>query len=181
MKISGVVLFILMLLALSGCAQRGRKGETKSTDTSEMLPSYSLEDVTHYQYEAGNLKSKIMFQKGDFFEELQELRVEKCRFVYYDSNGNSVSNGHSDKATLYEGKSLLVAEDNVVVISEENRATLQTDYLEWRGDSSQFVTDRFVTIIRENGDTLQGTGMITDLALNYVTVKRNVEGIMEAQ
>ena len=58
---------------------------------------------------------------------------------------------------------------------------LKTDYLEWRGDSSQFVTDSFVTITRENGDTLQGTGMITDLALNYVTVKRNVRGNMEVE
>ena len=58
---------------------------------------------------------------------------------------------------------------------------LQTDYLEWRGKSSQFVTDSFVTITRENGDTLQGTGMITDVALNYVTVKNNVRGSMEAE
>jgi len=174
-------LVILMLCAPLGCTQRDGKSEPKSTGTSGMLPAYSLEEVTHYQYEAGKLKIKVMFEKGDFFEELQELRVEKCRFVYYDSNGNSVSRGHSNKAVLYEGSSLLVAEDDVVVISEENGGMLKTDYLEWRGDSSQFVTDSFVTITRENGDTLQGIGMITDLALNYVTVKRNVRGSMEAE
>ena len=164
-----------------GCTQRDLKSESDMTGISGMLPAYSLEEVTHYQYEAGKLKIKVMFESGDFFEELQELRVEKCRFVYYDSNGNSVSSGRSDRAILYEGNSLLVAEENVVVTSEESRAMLKTDYLEWRGNSSQFVTDSFVTITRENGDSLQGTGMITDLALNNVTVKRNVRGSMEAE
>jgi len=181
MRLLYTLLVISMLYTFLGCTQRDAKSESKSTETSGMLPAYSLEQVTHYQYEAGKLKIKVMFENGDFFEELQELRVEKCRFVYYDSNGDSVSSGHSNKATLYEGNSLLVAEGNVVVTSEENRAMLKTDYLEWRGDSSQFVTDRFVTITRENGDTLQGTGMITDLALNYVTVNRNVKGNMEAE
>ena len=181
MKIVYCVLLIILLHGVIACEKRDRRSEVESVKASEMLPAYSLEDVTHYQYEAGILKAKLIFEKGDFFEELQELRVENCRFVYYDSNGDSVSRGHSNRATLYEGNSLLVAEDDVVVISEENRATLKTDYLEWRGDSSQFVTDRFVTITRENGDILQGTGMITDLALNYVTVNKNVEGIMEVE
>ena len=174
-------LAILLLYTFLGCTRSDRKSEAGSGEVPVVLPAYSLEAVTHYQYEAGKLKIMVMFEYGDFFEELGELRVEKCRFVYYDSNGDSVSSGHSNKATLYEGNSLLAAEDNVVVTSEENRAMLKTDYLEWRGDSSQFVTDRFVTITRENGDTLQGTGMITDLALNYVTVQRDVKGSMEAE
>jgi LPS export ABC transporter protein LptC len=181
MSFRWLILGILILCFFAGCARREKGEEPDSDGSTETLPAYRLENVTHYQYEAGDLKIKVIFEKGDFFEEFQELRIEECRFVYYDSNGNSVSRGHSNKATLYEGNSLLVAEDDVVVTSEENGATLKTDYLEWRGDSSQFVTDRFVTITRENGDILQGTGLITDLALNYVTVKRNVEGSMEAE
>ena len=155
------------------------EGPGKRSGAPEILPTNSLEDVTHYQYEAGNLMLKVMIEHGDFFDELQELRVENCRFVYYDIYGNRVSTGHSRKAILYEGNSRLVAEDNVVVISEENGGRLETDYLEWRGDSAQFVTESFVILTRENGDTLQGIGMITDVALNYVTVKRNVRGSLE--
>ncbi len=179
MRVLFGTLVILIIGTAFGCSQRDRENEPDSAGAPEILPTYSLEDVTHYQYEAGNLMLKVMFEHGDFFDELQELRVENCRFVYYDIYGNRVSTGHSRKAILYEGNARLVAEDNVVVISEENGGRLETDYLEWRGDSAQFITESFVTITRENGDTLQGIGMITDVALNYVTVKRNVRGSLE--
>jgi LPS export ABC transporter protein LptC len=181
MKFKCYILILLMVSTCSGCSPRKGEVTAGSDDNQEVLPAYSLEDVTHYQYEAGNLMLKIMFEKGDFYDEQQELRVEKCSFVYYDIDGNRVSTGRSRKAVLYKGRSQLVAEDDVVVISEENGGMLQTDYLEWRGDSAQFVTESFVTITRQNGDTLQGIGMITDVALNYVTVKRDVRGSIEAE
>ena len=172
---------MLMISMCSSCSQRKGDFSADSADNREVLPSYSLEDVTHYQYEAGSLMLKIMFEQGSFYDEQQELRVEKCRFVYYDIDGNRVSTGRSRKAVLYKGRSQLVAEDDVVVISEENGGMLQTDYLEWRGDSAQFVTESFVTITRQNGDILQGIGMITDVALNYVTIKRDVRGSIESE
>jgi LPS export ABC transporter protein LptC len=181
MKFKPCTLILILISICSSCSQRKGEDAAGSANTQEVLPAYSLEDVTHYQYEAGNLMLKIMFEHGDFYDEQQELRVEKCRFVYYDINGNRVSTGQSEKAVLYKDRSQLVAEDDVVVISEENGGKLQTDYLEWRGDDAQFVTESFVTITRQNGDTLQGIGMITDVALNYVTVKRDVRGSIEAE
>ncbi len=175
------MLIMSMISMCSSCSQRKGEFTAGSTGNREVLPSYSLEDVTYYQYEAGSLMLKIMFEQGSFYDEQQELRVEKCRFVYYDIYGNMVSTGRSRKAVLYKGRSQLVAEDDVVVISEENGGMLQTDYLEWRGDSAQFVTESFVTITRQNGDTLQGIGMITDVALNYVTIKRDVRGSIESE
>jgi LPS export ABC transporter protein LptC len=172
---------LLFMLVLSGCSQRGGQGADRGKAEPEAVPAYSLEDVTHYQYDDGVLRLKVNFDRGAYYDDRQELRIENCMFVYYDSDGNEVSTGRSRRATIHRESSQLIAEEDVVIVSEVNRGRLETDYLEWRGDESQFVTESYVTITRDNGDTLQGVGMITDMALNYVTIKRDVRGSFEAQ
>jgi lipopolysaccharide export system protein LptC len=53
---------------------------------------------------------------------------------------------------------------------------LNTEYLEWHGNENQFTTDRFVTITQENGDTISGVGMVADIGLKKVSIKKDVKG-----
>jgi len=168
-------------LTLGSCIKSTEVKPVAVTEEPEAVPAYILKDVTHFQYASGMLRLKIDFDLGYYYEEAGELRIENCNFVYYDRTEEEISLGRSKKATLYQKGSLLVAEDEVVIVSKTNRATLETDYLEWQGGESQFVTDSFVTITRENGDMLQGIGMITDVALNYVTIKQDVRGSFSPQ
>jgi len=172
----------LCVSALSAYSS-GEKNEppVESQQATSAVPHYSLQNVTHYHYEMGVLRVKIVFEKGDFFSELNELHVENCSFVYYDSSGGSLSRGQSKRAVLYQNQSQLMAEDDVVVISDINGGRLDTDYLEWQGDRNQFSTESFVTITRENGDILQGIGMVADVALRYVNIKKNVRGSIKAE
>ena len=62
-------LAILLLYTFLGCTRSDRKSEAGSGEVPVVLPAYSLEAVTHYQYEAGKLKIMVMFEYGDFFEE----------------------------------------------------------------------------------------------------------------
>jgi LPS export ABC transporter protein LptC len=168
-------------ITLGGCAGSTEVKPEDVTEEPEAVPAYILKDVTHFQYVSGMLRLKIDFDRGYYYEEAGELRIENCNFVYYDRTEEEISLGRSNKATLYQKDSLLVAEDEVVIVSKTNRTTLETDYLEWWGGESRFVTDSFVTITRENGDRLQGIGMITDVALNYVTIKKDVRGSFSPQ
>jgi LPS export ABC transporter protein LptC len=102
--------------------------------------------------------------------------VENCRFVYYDKEGKVVSRGSSKFAKLFENGNELVAEENVVVISEENGGRLDTEYLEWHGNKNRFSTDRFVIITQKNGDTISGVGMVADIGLKMVTIQKDVKG-----
>jgi LPS export ABC transporter protein LptC len=170
------VLILTVLFLLPACS-RSRDAELKNeVKDAENLPAYKLQDVTHYQYEEGILRLELTFERGSYFTNRDELRVENCSFVYYDIDGEKVSTGSSKEAVLFKNKSLLIAQNDVVVVSEVNRGKLETEYLEWKGKVDRFVTDQFVTMTRENGDTLQGIGMITDVALNYVTIKKDVKG-----
>ena len=165
------------LLILSGCAD-GRKERKAAAETggNVQLPEYILHDVTHSFYDSGVLKLRVNFERGAYFSGRHELTVENCAYIYYDSEGGVLSRGRSKRATLFSGDSRLVAEDDVVIVSEVNGGVLKTDSLEWLGQKNQFSTNDFVTVRRVNGDMISGKGMVADLALRVVTIKRNVKG-----
>ena len=126
-----ILSILLTATALIGCTSRAKeKDVSQPLPSASVIPDYTLQDVVHYHYDFGILRIKVFFKRGVFFTEKDELHVENCRFVYYDSNGVIESRGESKKATLYENESYLVARDDVIVISEVNGARLETDYLE---------------------------------------------------
>jgi LPS export ABC transporter protein LptC len=169
-------LFLLFNPLSPGYGVKNDRDDVEYSDDGSVVPDYILHDVIHFHYEEGFLKVKVNFEKGNYYNEQGELRVENCQFVYYDINNEVVSRGSSNKAKLYSNDSVLVAEENVVVISEENKGKLETEYLEWHGDENQFTSDRFVKITQENGDTISGVGMIADVGLKKVTIKKDVKG-----
>jgi LPS export ABC transporter protein LptC len=172
-----VYLFIFLLVPLVLVC--GKKDEVYGEEAEEdvtQVPDYVFYDVIHHHYEDGVKKVKIIFEKGRYLSVSNELMVDKCRFVYYDRKGEIVSSGSSKRATLFTDGTMLIAEEDVVVISEETKGRLDTEYLEWHGNENQFTSDRFVTITQENGDTISGVGMVADIGLKRVTIKRDVRG-----
>jgi LPS export ABC transporter protein LptC len=169
--------FFLIAVILSGCSGKERESHGAPVDGSgERVPDYILHNVTHYYYENGIKKSTITFETGEYYSDQEELYVEKCNYIYYDMNGNVKSRGSSDRARIFNNGSLIISEDNVVLVSETNSAVLETDYLEWHGDEESFTTDSFVTITRTNGDIITGYGMVADLAISLVTIQKDAKG-----
>jgi len=174
LKQTPVILFVIFISF--NCSSREKTKTEDSNSNKSPIPDYIFHDVIHYHYENGTLKTKIVFEKGDFYSASNELSIENCSFVYYDIDGLVISRGSSKKAKVYGDQSELIAERDVVVISEENKGRLETEYLEWHGDQDQFTTDRFVTITQENGDTITGVGMTADVGLKLITIHKDVRG-----
>jgi LPS export ABC transporter protein LptC len=164
-----------LLVSLALCAA-GTRETSLPPEPEGPVPRYSLEQVQHFHYQQGDLRVKVAFEHGEFFSESGELRVEKCSFVYYDSSGAPLSRGSSQRAVLFENRSRLEASRDVEIVSAVNGATLRTEHLVWEGGENRFTTEEEVLITRENGDILQGVGMVADVALNVVTIQRNVHG-----
>ena len=176
-KHKSLVVLLLMIVSLGGCFSKVKDSLTvQGGDHTERVPDYVIHNVTHYYYENGIKKSKITFESGEYYSDREELNVENCNYIYYDKDGNIKSKGSSDRAQIFKGGSLIISEDNVVLVSETNNAVLKTDYLEWHGDEEQFYTDHFVTITRTNGDIITGYGMLADIALRFITIQKNARG-----
>lgn len=177
-----LLVYITLFLPLV-CHASGNKEPEKVVSPSQTtdIPDYILHDVIHYQYDSGVLKVKVIFEGGSFSRGEEELLVENCSFEYYDSNEVVISRGSAKKATIFRDRSELIADGDVVVVSELDGAKLETNHLEWHGKSNQFTTESFVTITRGNGDIIQGYGMISDVALRYIKIKKNVRGIIKSK
>ncbi|MFW6138750.1 MAG: LPS export ABC transporter periplasmic protein LptC [Spirochaetota bacterium] len=170
------VVYIIAGAGLAAGAQKPPSHPQNTTSEQEPLPEYVVYDVTHYHYQNGHLRVEIRFDRGEFYSEDNQLHVENCNFVYYDINGNVLSRGSSKRAVLFRKNSVLIARKDVKVVSEVNQATLETQYLRWSGETNQYTTDEFVTITRKNGDWVSGVGMVADVALEYVAIKKDVRG-----
>ena len=170
-------IILLICVSLSGCLSKGKESRiNQSGDSSGPVPDYIFQNVTHYYYEDGIKKSMIMFESGEYYSEHEELYVVKCNYIYYDIDGTVSSRGSSDRAKIFNNGSLIISEDNVVIISETNNTVLETEYWEWHGDEEQFITDRFVNVTRTNGDIITGYGMLADIAIRFVTINKDAKG-----
>ena len=172
-----ICVLLLFSFCLVGCSdnEKSRTGEVPDIK-EEQVPEYSLMEVKHYHYKDGLLRLEITFEEGEYYSDTEELNIDNCTYIYYDINETIVSKGRSRKAKVFDNQSLIIAEKDVVIISEVNGAVLETDYLEWHGKEEQFVTERPVTITRQNGDMISGIGMIADITLRYITIKKGVTG-----
>ena len=172
------VLLTPLLFLLPAYGEGIKDGST--ADASEyqekILPDYALKNVKHYHYEEGILRLEVTFEDGEYYSAGQELHIENCSFLYYDIDETLISRGRSKRAKIFSEQSLIIAENDVVIISEVNGGVLETEYLEWHGHEDRFVTDRPVVITRRNGDTISGKGMIADIALRFVTLESDVRG-----
>ena len=177
--IRSVVFTFSVLIFFSGCGNLSRIGDSQKEEQSrETLPAYVMQDVTYYYYSDGYLQVKMDFETGEYYAEKEELRIANCTYLYYDINENILSRGRSKSATIHTDRSLIIAEDEVVIISELNGGVLETDRLEWHGEKEQFLTESYVRLTRKNIDSITGKGMVADIALRKVTIKKDVRGIL---
>ncbi|KPJ81986.1 MAG: hypothetical protein AMS17_19215 [Spirochaetes bacterium DG_61] len=176
-KILSAVLFLFLLLPVFGGGKKGTDvSDTSFSGQEQTLPEYELRGVRHYHYEDGVLQFEVTFEEGEYFAGSQELYVENCHFVYYDKNKAIISRGSSRSARIYGERTLVIAEKDVVIVSDVNGTVLETDYLEWHGEEEKFITESPVRITRKNGDTISGRGMVADLALRFITIQSDVKG-----
>ncbi len=85
---------------------------------------------------------------------------------FYDELGNHSSTLTSDFSTVSQPNNIMVAFENVVVVSDSG-VTLITEELNWDNEQHIVYTDKFVTFVTET-DTLFGQGFESDRSLkNY--------------
>jgi LPS export ABC transporter protein LptC len=97
---------------------------------------------------------------------------------FYDANGKETSNLTADSGLVRESTKWMVANGNVVVVTEDS-SRLETEQLFWYGDQEMIKTDSFVTVY-QHGDTLRGYGLETDHGLKRVKIKRQVSGTLKS-
>ena len=164
------VIIPLLFLSLVFC---------RSNTPEEKTPSSKKDkepDQEYWGFEYTLSKKGIIYAKvvaGHSSRYLSENNVyldEDIKVDFFDDNGKHTSLLTAEKGYVNEGSHDMVAENNVVVVSDSGVA-LKTDELQWIEKENKIFTDKYVTVITSR-DTLYGYGFVSDRSLKNWEIKK---------
>ncbi|UCD94181.1 MAG: LPS export ABC transporter periplasmic protein LptC [Candidatus Zixiibacteriota bacterium] len=175
---------LVILAAMLGCGEKNEikapgVGEADSLASVRIRPDQQISEAEIALFN-GPVRTTVI--KADYIEKFnkQDSTLAWGLDVYfYDREGKESSHLVADSGLVRETTKMLVANGNVVVVTPEDSARLETEQLFWNGRSEMITTDKFVTIY-QHGDTLQGYGLEADRGLKRVKIKRQVKGTVKS-
>jgi LPS export ABC transporter protein LptC len=110
------------------------------------------------------------------FAEGEPTQLEGLKVRFYDGSESVRSTLTSRRGEFQPERSILVAEDSVVVVTREHER-LETEYLEWDPEVGRVRTPRPFTLYR-GGDVVTGVGIEADPDLRHYTVSRDLRVVV---
>lgn len=98
-----------------------------------------------------------------------EARLTEPRIVFY-RNGRPASTAVSKRASVKGQSRDVTLEEEVVIVSDEEKSTLRTDILHYDSKDRRFHTDSPVVVDRP-GARVKGTGMDADSTLSTIRIR----------
>jgi len=124
----------------------------------------------------GKLLWKLAADKAYIFSSIKRIRLFDIMLFYYKKDRSIDAFVSSDRGVIGVDDQDLSLFGNVVVKSR-NDTILKTEELHWCDDIKKVFTDKFVYIKKNNGDIITGYGMIADIDLDKVIMKKvDMEG-----
>ncbi|MFW5879191.1 MAG: LPS export ABC transporter periplasmic protein LptC [bacterium] len=135
-------------------------------------PIESAFDVKIIYSEYANVKMILESPKMDKYEgEKQYLEMpEGVNVVFFDSLGNESSSLKANYAINYEEDNIMEAHNDVVVVNEK-KEKLNTEFLVWDKEQAIIYTDKFVKITTGD-EVLFGDGFESDERFEQWVIKK---------
>ncbi|MCK5125229.1 MAG: LPS export ABC transporter periplasmic protein LptC [candidate division Zixibacteria bacterium] len=171
-RIIANVLACIGIFVFIGC---GSKGEPMNESVEAVFDSIQPDQITSnahiYLYKAGRKTTDLTADEIRQFTKLDSSIATNLYVLFFDSTGERVSTLIARNGYIREKDNFLAVSDSVVLIGEDS-VKLITEYLEWDSEKDSIMTDSFVTIIRNNSDTLTSYGMQSDPTLKNISFKK---------
>lgn len=177
------ILALSAIYAVTGCSDKSEikapgVSQADSTEVVRLRPDQQIRGA-HIGLFDGSIKTTDI--QAEYIEKYvkQDSTLAWGLVVhFYDADGKETSNLTADSGLVRESIKWMVANGNVVVVTEDS-SRLETEQLFWHGTERMIKTDSFVTIY-QHGDTLRGYGLETDEGLKRVKIKRQVSGTLKS-
>lgn len=179
-KFANIIVMATALLIgtiiLSSCADNDSSSEIAMDQAEGILQPDQITSNAHILlYSGGNKTTDLQADEIWQFTMLDSAIAFGLYVEFYDTTGARISTLTSREGYIREKDNYLAVSGSVVVIGRDS-VRLETEYLEWDGGKDSVVTDSFVTVIWEEGDTLMSYGLQSDPQLKDVTFKHKVSG-----
>ena len=164
--LKGGIIFALLLLSCHSTEEpapsaTNAEGPDQEGWNSKITVTSNGRIAAHVEYshmEKYSKKRQVQFDSG--------IKVD-----FYNNKGEHTSHLIADKGQLFEDTNDVEARENVIAKSDSG-ITLRSQSLRWLNRTQKIVTEDFVTITTQKGDTLRGKGFESDQNLKNWFIKK---------
>ena len=164
----------LLLIAIGGCSSDKSNTSALTDDDSLFRPDSEVRGARIYLYDRGKVTSAIYSDRILKFEQQDSTAAYKLDIDILDSLGNVSTHVVGDSGFIRETKGQVNIFGNVVVTTDDG-AVLETEYLWWDSNTDRIKTDAFVHITRGD-DVITGWGLDADNRLKDFKILSQVSG-----
>lgn len=171
-----------VLVVLASSCHLNYGGAQIAQKIEEGVPDLILTDFQHTSVRHDRKTFEISAGKSELFSQKKIQTLDSVDFREYDSEGKVITQGHADHAVLHTDTNDVELTGNIQFYSKSESAHITCTYLYWH-DSDRRLTskpDAIVSVRKDNGSTISGTGFEVDVARRVVTFSGPVQGTVVA-
>lgn len=172
-KYTYMLVLAALTLLLAACADSDRtSNETDRTDT--LLPDSELTEAKIFLYDGEVRTAEIESARIVKFSSIDSTMAYDLNVSVLDTAGEVTTHVVGDSGVIRETTGFMDMYGNVVLTTEDS-AKLQTEYLFWDSHQEKIRTDAFVRITQKE-DVVTGWGLEANEDLTRIKILREVSG-----
>jgi LPS export ABC transporter protein LptC len=168
---------VAAFLALAGCSMDYRAAEV-AEKTGAGVPDTVAVGIVHKIFKNGHLSFVLEASQTETFNSRKESIISNARFEELDDKGKIVTNGQAGQIVYHSDTENAEISGSVNVHSASERAMVSADSLSWENKEKRLTAapGETVTVKKDDGSFIRGTGFVGDFRTRQVTYAGRVEG-----
>lgn len=167
MKVRGVTVFLMLLIA--ACDE-----EKSSSASQEEMPRITIEQFCLTETRKGDKMWILDAQLARVYDDI--IKVDSVKIRFFNKEQIEFSVLYAPGGILNTTTHNVLVGDTVIVMTNDS-TKLFTDSLFWMNDSQIIVTNRHVTIVKQDSTVIEGTGLRADPYLEKIEILGTTKGV----
>ncbi|MBC8510517.1 MAG: LPS export ABC transporter periplasmic protein LptC [Cryomorphaceae bacterium] len=138
-------LFLFFLVVLVSCTNDPKLVQEFVSDKQQPIEQIKGAELLHT--ENGKVKVRVVASRIERFQDIEPSLIfsDHLEVYFYNDSSQLQSTLMADYASIDEGKKIMLAQNNVILISSDDKK-LETDELIWDENKNKIFTDKKVKI-----------------------------------
>ena len=165
------------LLVLAGCSLDYR-GAGYSDKLSESTPDTVLYDFSTTTVHGSEPYFRIQASVASTYDKKNLTVLSGVKFEQFDSKGKVIASGTADSAVYHTDTENAELSGHIEMYSDTEKARISAVSLSWNNSAKTLTgkTDSIVSIVKNTGSGISGTGFEAELKTRTVKFSGNVHG-----
>jgi len=164
-------------LSFSGCSLNYGAAEV-AQKLEENVPDLIFYNFQHTSFRHNRKSFQISAEVSKSFDRKKTEELSGISFLEYNDSGEVITHGTADSAILYTDSDNVQLSGHISFYSKQEQATIGCSSLFWNDKARTLLSgaNEVVTIRKDSGTELTGSGFFADAARNEVRFSGPVSG-----